>query len=139
MKGTLIVFSMVAALIIAGCSKGGGKIDEVRAFINEVITFQKEYADELENAKDGSEVARVIRTFIDRGIRLKTRGDEHTKKYTDFQNLQSDPALADEFQKLRNENERMSKINIDITNKYLKDKEVMKAIMEMSKKMQGGM
>ena len=72
-------------------------------------------------------------------VKLADRGKELEKKHGDMKDADKDPQLKAEFDKLKAATEKMSKVNMEITKKYMKDQSVMQAMMNLGKKMQGKM
>jgi len=135
----IFVALIFVSVALTGCGKSSSRIDDARAYLNEMTAVQNEYANALEKAKDSKEVVAAINAFGDKMTGLAARGKELEKKHGEMNDADKNPELKAEFEKFKSAAERASLVSMGVIKKYMKDQDVTKAMMEMRKKMQGAM
>ncbi len=129
--------AILFAIAAAGCTKAG-KYDELKSYMNEVITANEEYVTSLEKARNAKEVAEAITALGNRMGELNERSREIEKKYPELKSdeIKKNPPkeLREEFARLEKMAQRLLTASMKMM-KYMDDPAVMKASREMDMKM----
>ncbi len=131
------IITVFLSLVFNGCA--GNKIADAKAYLSEMTKVQNDHAVALEKAKDSKEVVAAINAFGEKMVKLAVKSKELEKKHGDLKDAGKNPELKAEFDKLKAATEKMSNVNLEITKKYMKDQAVMKAMVDLGKKMQSNL
>jgi hypothetical protein len=132
----LICVAALSCLVACTC---GGQYGDVKAFINDMVSIQEDYISSVKNAKNPDDVVGATRQFGDRFLGLSARSSELKKKYADIATWDKNPpeALREDFARIEQVSGKLQKAFTDSGfMKYMGDRKVQEAFMELGKKMQ---
>ncbi len=137
----LSILSVVFMLTLTACGGGStsGKYGDIKGFINDVITSQNNYVSSVKSAGSPDDIVKALNAFGDDMIKFAVKGDELKKKYPELDKWGKKPPaeLESTFKKLEENSKNVGQAMSDPkVRKYMMDPKVLKAAMEMGKKLQ---
>ncbi len=126
----------VLSFVASGCGNKAKMYDEAKSYLNEMTTIMTNYTASLESAKDSKAIVTAINSFAKDMKAMIKKGNDLEKKYPEMKSGKKDPKLQVEFKKFEAATEKMTKAQMALLGKYMKDKEVMTAIQNLGKGMQ---
>ncbi len=115
------------------------KYEDVFRFMGEMNRIQSGYLAALKSARGSAQVASAIRKFGDDVARIMPQIKKLEEKYPE---LKDDKKIPADLKPVLEESMRLSReladVSLKIMHEYRNDKEVMKAVEEMSRKLSGG-
>lgn len=130
---------ILAALMTAAVSCGGGKYKDIKGFINEVVAAQDEFLSKIESSVNAGDAVSAVQIFGDRLVKLSEKSKEIKKKYPEIDQWAENPPadLKEDLAKLDNTGNRFEQVFFkENVKRIIKDKQVQTAFVELNKKME---
>lgn len=129
MKKLVLLLTVVVFLAGVVACGGGGKYDDAKAVMNDMIDAFNGFGDAMDKANDGKAVAAAIEDFADKMAALKPKIDEMQKKYPDFKS-QPPEELKELVEKVGEASQKMSAAMMKI-GQYATDPDVQKVMPKL--------
>jgi len=129
---------LAVVLFFTACGSSG-KYGDVKKFIDDMLSAQEDYIVSVEKAQRVDDVVKAINVFGDRFQVIARDADDLKTKYPDIVKWDKEPPaeLKAHFKKIEESNKKFQSI---FTNnrirKFMMDKKVTKAFMDLAKKLQ---
>jgi len=134
MNKKILIVAVLCLFVTIGCKSG--KYGDIKEFVNETIQVQNQYVESIKNAGSAADVAKAINAYADGLVDISRKGETLQKKYPELEKGETPAELKEDFAKLEKSASMMASKTMPVMQKYIMNPAVMKASMEMSKKMQ---
>jgi|GEM_PF-517107 len=137
----LSILSLGFMLTLTACGGGSssGKYGDIKNFLADVVKSQNSYVSAVKNAGSPDDVVKALNAFGEDMVKFATKGQELEKKYPGLKKWGKKPPaeLESAFKKLEENSKTVGAAMSDPKiRKFMMDPKVMKAAMEMGKKLQ---